>query len=163
MTEMNCMIAEMSSVYHLENWVDDKVYHNAKALLKIYSKVVWRLHGEVAEMEKVSYEYGNSTLLDYLNCFMDIDTRVNRERFKNRLQSLQESNCIIKLINNALVKLKNYPQDGKRYFQILNKCYLVHSKYDETDLLESFNISRETFYRDKKRAVRYWESYFGVL
>lgn len=159
MIEMNCMIAEMSSVYHLENWVDDKVYHNAKELLKVYSKVVWRLQGEVTELEKVSYEYSNSTLLDYINCLMDIDTRVHREHFENRLLSLQESNCIVELINKALVKLQNYPRDGGRYFQIINKCYLDHSKHDETDLLESLDISRATFYRDKKKAV----SLLGVI
>ena len=156
---MNNAIAEMSNVYHLENWIDDKVYHNAKALLKIYTKVVWRIGQGVSEIEEEAYEFGNSKLLDYVNCLVDIDTRINRERFEQKLQCLAESSCIVKLINKALIKLKSYPRDGERYFQIINQCYLAHSKHNETYLLERFEMSRATFYRDKKRAV----SLLGVI
>ena len=84
---------------------------------------------------------------------MDIDTRVNKEHFKSKLQSVAETNCMVELINCALIKLRNYPRDGERYFEILNKSFLVKYKYSETEILEALDMSRATFYRDKKRAV----------
>lgn len=159
MIEINSVVAEMSSVYHLENWIDDKAYHNAKALLKVYSNVVWSLGENVASLQQESYELADSELLNYVNCLMDIDTRVNQEHFKSKLQTVSETNCMVELINRALIKLRNYPRDGERYFEIINKSFLVKYKYSETEILEALDMSRATFYRDKKRAI----SLLGVI
>lgn len=159
MIEINSVVAEMSSVYHLENWIDDKAYHNAKALLKVYSNVVWSLGENVDSLQQESCELADSELLNYVNCLMDIDTRVNKEHFKSKLQTVAETNCMVELINRALIKLRNYPRDGERYFEIINKSFLVKYKYSETEILEALDMSRATFYRDKKRAI----SLLGVI
>lgn len=159
MIEINSVVAEMSSVYHLENWMDDKAYHNAKALLKVYSNVVWSLGESVAALQEETFEVADSELFNYVNCLMDIDTRVNEEHFKSKLQSVAETNCMVELINRALIKLRNYPREGDRYFEIINKSFLVKYKYSETEILEALDMSRATFYRDKKRAI----SLLGVI
>ena len=78
---------------------------------------------------------------------------MDKARIESRLQSIEDSKSILELIDRALVLLKNYPNDGEKYYEILSKSYLVFVKYSESEILESMNISRSTFFRDKKKAV----------
>lgn len=150
---MNTIVAEVCEMYHLENWMDDKAYHNAKELLKVYSNVVWSLSQNVEELKEEAQEFSNSELINYINCLIDIDTKVNKEHFQNRLRTIAETNCMVELVNRALLKLRSYPKTGERYFDIINKCYLLKYKYSESEILETLDITRATFYREKKRAV----------
>ncbi len=151
--EVNNIVAEVCGIYHLENWMDDKAYHNAKELLKVYSNVVWSLNQNVEELKAEAKEFSNSELINYINCLMDIDTKVNKEHFQNRLRTVAETNCMVELVDRSLLKLRNYPKTGERYFDIINKCYLLKYKYSESEVLEALDITRATFYREKKKAV----------
>ena len=66
---------------------------------------------------------------------------------------------IIAIVNNAMVKLKTYPRNGKLYYKILTNTYFVTNKYSESQLLEILDISRTTYYRQKKKAI----CLFGVI
>lgn len=153
MLEVNNIVAEVCGTYQLENWMDDKAYHNAKELLKVYSNVVWSLNQNVEELKAEAKEFRDSELINYVNCLMDIDTKVNKEHFQNRLRTVSETNCMVELVSRALLKLRSYPKTGERYFDIINKCYLIKYKYTESEILEELDITRPTFYREKKKAV----------
>ncbi len=146
-------IEELGKIYNFENRGNDKIYHNTKLLLKLYSKVLWRMSNSIMEMEAECYLSSGSKLFDVINTLIDVDPRVDKIRIESRLQSIEDSKSIIELIDRALILLKNYPDDGVRYYEILNKSYLVFVKYSENEILESLNISRSTFFREKKKAV----------
>lgn len=144
---------ELGRNYNFEDQYNDKVYHNTKLLLKLYSKVLWRMSNSVMEMEENCYVTNKSSLFDTVNILIDVDPRVDKVRIENRLQSIEESKSILELIDRALTLLKNYPKDGQRYFEILNKTHLVFYKYSESEILESLEISRTTYFREKKKAT----------
>jgi len=146
-------IEELGMIYNFENRENDKIYHNTKLLIKLYSKVLWRMSNSIMEMETECYLSNGSELFDVINTLIDVDPRVDKLRIESRLQSIEDSKSIIELIDRALILLKNYPDDGERYYEILNKSYLVFVKYSENEMLESLNISRSTFFREKKKAV----------
>jgi hypothetical protein len=146
-------IEELGMIYNFENRENDKIYHNTKLLIKLYSKVLWRMSNSIMEMETECYLSNGSKLFDVINTLIDVDPRVDKLRIESRLQSIEDSKSIIELIDRALILLKNYPDDGERYYEILNKSYLVFVKYSENEMLESLNISRSTFFREKKKAV----------
>jgi hypothetical protein len=105
------------------------------------------------EMEAECYLSSGSRLFDVVDTLIDVDPRVDKARIESRLQSIEDSKSILELIDRALVLLKNYPNDGEKYYEILSKSYLVFVKYSESEILESMNISRSTFFREKKKAV----------
>ena len=146
-------IEDLSKVYNFESLYSDKIYHNTKLLLKLYSKVMWRMSNSIMEMESECYLFSGSNLFDVVDTLIDIDPRVDKIRIENRLQSIEDSKSILELIDRALILLKNYPNDGEKYYEILKKSYLEFVKYSESEILERLNISRSTYFRDKKKAV----------
>lgn len=150
---MSTSFASLGNIYNFDDQYNENVYHNAKELLKLYSKVSWRLTSSVMEMEADAYLRTGSRLYDVVDILVDIDTRINKERIESRLQSIEDSKSILELVDCALYLLKNYPNDGAYYYDILNMSYLVFVKYSESEILEILNVSRSTLYRDKKKAT----------
>ena len=146
-------IEDLGKIYNFEALYSDKMYHNTKLLLKLYSKVMWRMSNSIMEMEAECYLSSGSRLFDVVDTLIDVDPRVDKARIESRLQSIEDSKSILELIDRALLLLKNYPNDGEKYYEILSKSYLVFVKYSESEILESMNISRSTFFRDKRKAV----------
>lgn len=132
----------------------EKVYHKAKLLLKIYRDVIWSVEDRVAELEEKYYEMGSNNLaaaLDYLN---DYDPNINREDLEFELCSIFKSKMLIEIVDKALLKVKDYPDYGDMYFQILHKQYIEKYKYSEKQIIEVLNCERTTFYKRKKEAVK---------
>lgn len=146
-------LEKLSQMYNLKNQGNDRVYHNTRLLLQLYSKVMWRMSNSIMEMETECYLSSGSNLFDVVNTLIDVDPRVDQLRLESRLQSIEDSKSIIELIDRALLLLKSYPDNGSIYFEILNKSYLVFIKYSESEILEDLNMSRSTYYREKKKAV----------
>jgi len=146
-------LEKLSQMYNLKSQGNDRVYHNTRLLLQLYSKVMWRMSNAIMEMETECYLSNGSNLFDVVNTLIDVDPRVDQLRLESRLQSIEDSKSIIELIDRALLLLKSYPDNGPLYFEILSKSYLVFVKYSEMEILEDLNMSRSTFYREKKKAV----------
>ena len=154
-------INKPQSAYTVDKTNDDRVYHDARLLLELYSKVLWRLGESLDELDAECCEADNKHLFDLIDSLIDVDTQIDKYRFELRMQSIEESKSLIELVDRAMAKLKTYPGNGILYFQILNKVYIKNNsfKYGEEELLEDLHISRSTFYRDKKKAT----TLFGVV
>lgn len=139
---------------------NEMIYHNARLLLEIYSKVLWRLEESMEDLDTECFETDNKHLFDLIDSLIDVETKVNKYRFEQRMQSIEESKSLIEFVDRALNKLKKYPGNGDLYFQIISKLYVYNqnNKIYEEDLLEELHISRSTFYREKRKAI----TLFGV-
>jgi hypothetical protein len=108
------------------NFLDEeKIYHKTKLLLKIYRDVVWSVQDRLYDIEEEFSEMGGCCLreeLDYLN---DYDPNVNKKEIEDQLSSILKSKILIEIVDKALVKLKEYPDYGDLYFDILYKQYIV--------------------------------------
>ncbi len=146
-------LERLERIYNFENENDDKIYHNSKLILKLYSKVSWRMSNCIREMNEECYLANKNSLFDVVDSLIDVDPRVDKIRIESRLRSIEDSKSILVLIDQALLLLKSYPKDGERYFEILKRSYMDLNKYNENEILEYLNVSRTTFYRDKKKAT----------
>jgi hypothetical protein len=74
-------------------------------------------------------------LYDLINSLIDVDTQIDKARFERRMQSIEESKSLIELIDRAFMMLKTYPENGKRYYEILSKSYHINNecKYSKTN------------------------------
>ncbi len=64
---MNNMLKEVTAEYDLQRQADEHVYHNTKALLALYSKVLWRINNSLKEMDQECRESTNRKLTVLIN------------------------------------------------------------------------------------------------
>ena len=60
---------------------------------------------------------------------------------------------MIELVDTAMIQVKEFPDCGERYFEILSKYYLSKFKYCESELLEVLQLERSSYYDRKKEAI----------
>lgn len=139
--------------------LDEKAYHDAHLLLKIYSDVVWGMNESYNDMVCECQEiYGNSSLA-VLDVMTEFGSNIKAKLLQEQLEDIETSKVIIDIVNSAMMKLKTYPKKGEKYYKILKNTYFVNKKYPEQELLDILHISRTTYYRQKKKAI----SLFGVV
>ena len=76
-----------------------------------------------------------------------------RERFEERIRSLFETKWIIELVDMAMMKIRDYPDKGDLYCEIIYKAYLNRFKYKESEMLEILDMERSSYYDRKKEAI----------
>ena len=59
----------------------------------------------------------------------------------------------IELVDMAMLKIREYPDKGALYCEIISKAYLNRFKYRESEMLEVLNMERSTYYDRKKEAI----------
>ena len=52
-----------------------------------------------------------------------------------------------------MLKIREYPDKGALYCEIISKAYLNRFKYKESEMLEVLNMERSTYYDRKKEAI----------
>ena len=152
-------IRNLSAELDLSRHCSDKIYHNAGLLLRMYKNVRWRLSQSFCEIEDECLGVSGLTLKEALGELLAMDTDLDKLRLTDRLQSLELSRQIAEVVDKSLVILKSYPNGGERYFDIINKAYLLDYTYSENEMLDALNVSRSAYYKQKKKTV----SVFGVI
>ena len=62
------------------------------------------------------------------------------------------------MIDSAAAWVHDYPEEGKKYYNIICHSYLFRNGLKESELLEVLGMERSTYYRRRKEAV----TVFGV-
>jgi len=138
---------------------DEKVYHDAHLLLKIYSDVLWGIKNSYTNIVSECKEiYGDSSLV-VLDIMTEFGSDLKAKLLYDQLEDTEASKVIIEIINGAMGRLKTYPNKGERYHEILEHTYFSQKKYAEQELLDLLDMSRTTYFRQKKKAI----SLFGVI
>jgi len=131
----------------------EHIYHKAKLLLEIYRDVVWSIEGRACDIEAEFYVMGGKRLADALDYLDDYGSDINKKKLEEELCSMLKSKWLIEIVDKALLKVKNYPDYGDTYFDILYKQYIAKYRYDEKRIIEALNCERTTFYKRKKEAI----------
>lgn len=131
--------------------IDEKVlYERAKLILSIYREVCWSTIDRANDVcDTLICTYGDSLdgALIYLENFAPDEAR---ERFEERIRSLFETKWIIELVDMAMLKIREYPDKGALYCEIISKAYA--RKYpDQCKLTASTKEGSETYEIDKAR------------
>ena len=132
----------------------DDVLHRSTLIMRVYRDVVWMTARRADMVMEESIAYTNGRELDAaLAYLMDFAPTERRRDFEDKVTSLFETKWLVDLIDTAMLRVHEYPCNGKLYFQILSKNYLTAFSYSETELLEVLNLERSTYYERKKEAM----------
>ena len=91
--------------------------------------------------------------MNALNYLTQFDPDDGSEAFENTIRSLFETRWMIDLVDNAMMRVKEFPDYGEIYFEIISKCYLTRFKYSEREILDIVNLERSRYYDRKKEAM----------
>ena len=141
-------------------------YHNTYILLKKYRDVVWSLELSVQRVKnKFQIEMGSS-IEDFLESAYIAGVDFADSGIEEHTKSIERSQKMLKLIDNAVDLLRNKHKNGESYYWILYYSFLSPNQYGNVeeivDLLQSHlkDISYCTYFRKRKEAV---ESLSSIL
>lgn len=124
-----------------------------KAILRVYRDLKWALHQHEVDLTDLLAAEGmgdQDTGLTYLTVFApDIDLR----EFERRVCSLFENRSYLLVIENAIERLRLYPERGNLFHTIIQQQYIAQTPLDEHQMLNNLNVERSVFYRRKKEAI----------
>jgi|GEM_PF-1047784 len=134
--------------------ISDADFQKAKRLLNSFKHVLWTINSNIKELDEECKASMNEDLAYAVEILDKFDYRMDTERLERKLAANQESRLMANMIFAAIFKVKEYPTFGESYYSVLEKTYLSKDKKKETNILYELNISRSTFYKYKRDAVK---------
>ena len=152
MPKESIMIRMIKSDYGMVGLNIDYTYKKTDLLLRLYRRVAWSVSDKLEDLNEITYEscLGDRTTLSYL---LNFAPEKELDAFRHRAVTAMESRILIELIEKAVVKIRDYPDNGSIYYSIIDLKYMSYFKYDEDEILEQLDIERSTYYRKKKEAT----------
>ncbi len=134
--------------------ISDAEFQKAKRLLNSFKHVLWIISSNIKELDEECRATMNEDLAYALEILDKFDCRMDADKLERKLTTNQETRLMANLIVTAIYMVKEYPTLGEIYYNVLQKTYLSKDKSKETDILYDLDISRSTYYKYKKDAVR---------
>lgn len=147
------MLKRIENMYEQQNLEFLPTFEKSKIILELYRDVVWSLKNRVGYLVCESQEtYGKDldAAFIYLASF---SSESKRREFESRVSRLFESKWLIELIDKAMSMIKDYPEHGKTYYQILTHCYLQEQKCKDEVIMQKVCLERTSYYQRKREAI----------
>ena len=107
---------KIASICRLEKRHNAKLYHQTKLLLELYRKVVWSVENSLYDLESTATDFGSQRIQDLLNYLdLDFEGEVDKGKIEDHLKSIAKSKDLVFLIDQAMMKLNDYPNGGELF------------------------------------------------
>lgn len=103
--------------------VTEGMYKNTETLLDLYRKVKFRVYRNLQEIDEELYIEDRKRLTALLNKILDFDSTIEKRRIQERLISNDFSLCLLEIMEDALLIVKEYPDEGELYYRLLRYRY----------------------------------------
>ena len=135
--------------------MDAKVYSaKAKLLLNSYRHVCWASLGSFQLINEDDYCICDEDIDQALEYLTSYTPDVERRCFEQKLKALFKSRWMVELVDDTMLQVREFPDLGELYFELLSKFYLTKFKYGEAELLDLLKLERSTYYDRKGEAIR---------
>ena len=138
---------------------EDWIFHNTKLLLEHYRDVVWSL--EVAAFRtnaSFETEFGSS-LEEFLELSYEAGLDLPESDVASRIQSMNKSRNMLRIIDSAVLLLREKYRNGEECYWVLYYTYLSPQSIGIVeDIVEKLSglfqdFSKSTYYRRKKEGI----------
>ena len=148
------IVSEFKNHVDIVNAIDQDVYHETELLLKLYRKVLFRVNQKLDQVQEESCESTRKDLSDYINSIVEFDSKKKKQKICERLISMGTSLCLLEVMEDALIILKDYPDDGELYYRIIRLSYFDSIKSTHEEIMEYCNLASTTYFRRRIKAIK---------
>ena len=127
----------------------DLYYEKIKTLMSDYQDLI--LENQMV-LEELEQECQDKNVYDY---------RMHIGHLKKEMNNVILIYGLCDMVHRAMTLVKYFtPNFGEEYYDVLYGCYCRSRKAADVDIMIELGMSRATFYRKKKAALRYLGYYF---
>lgn len=139
-----------------EKWI----FHNTELLLEHYRDVVWSLEVSVFQTNANFRNEFGSSIEEFLELSYEAGLDLPSSDVAARIQSINKSRNMLRIIDSAILLLREKYRNGEECYWVLYYTYLSPQEFGNVDeivekLAELFrDFSRSTYYRRKKEGIK---------
>ena len=139
----------------------DLYYEKIKTLMSDYQDLILENQMVLEELEQECQDKINENMA-YALQYMDVyDYRMHIGHLKKEMNNVILIYGLSDMVHRAMTLVKYFtPNFGEEYYDVLYGCYCRSRKAADVDIMIELGMSRATFYRKKKAALRYLGYYF---
>ena len=90
----------------------------------------------------------------------EFEIQDNPGTFNDRINSCYKSLSLLEMIDESVVLVHDYPDNGRLYYDIINLYYMGISENSHEDVMEMLDLTRATYYRSHKKALECFYLHF---
>lgn len=109
--------------------------HNVKALLKLYRSILHSVNNNLYYLDEEVYVNSRRHLSDLVNSLVEFETQDEKRRFDDRVNSYHKSLSLLELLDKAAVMVRDYPDKGRIYYDILFRYYFDDYIYTHEEII----------------------------
>ena len=126
---------------------------SVKALLRLYRKVLHNVNNEIVYLDELTYTTSRKHLSDLVNSLVEFETNIDSRKFNDKLDSCHKSLSLLQILDKTIVMVRDYPDNGQVYYDILTRYYYDNFKYTHDEIIEILEMSRSNYFRYFEKAV----------
>lgn len=135
--------------------VSQTIYKNTERLLDLYRKVQFRVKQNLSEIDTELYIEDRKRLADLLHEIIDFDMTAEKKRIQDQLVSNELNLCLLEMMEDALLVMREYPDNGEEYYRLLRYRYFEPGKVTNEDVMMMLDdMPPTTFYRKRRKAIQ---------
>lgn len=123
-------------------------------LLALYRDICWQIcdRSKACEREAATF-CSNDVDIGLMYLYEFAPTPTKRE-FTEKVYSIFHSRYLISRMDEALLRLKQYPKNGELYYNIIKMCYVDRMILSQDEIICRLpEMDRSTYYDRKKEAI----------
>lgn len=135
-----------------------------KSLLKLYRKILHGVNNGLVYLDDEVYVNCRKHLADIVEGLVPFETKKQEVQFNEQVCVYHKDLELLKILDDAVVIMKDYPENGNTYYKILEMLYFDSFDFSSEEIMSILEISRSTYYRLLKKAyICYYHHLIGLL
>ena len=103
--------------------VAEDAYKNTELLLSQYTKVMFRIEKNLVDIDYEMYAEEGKHLKEMLYDLVDFDATAEKRRIQEKLLNNDMNLCLLEIMRDSLIALRDYPKNGQLYYRLLKYRY----------------------------------------
>lgn len=135
-----------------------------KSLLTMYRLFIHDVNTQPEDTDELLIVESHRHISDIISGVISFKSEESESMFYGKVLCLDTTPELLNLLDETLVILKDYPDGGNMFYQLLERLYFDNFSYSNEEVMEDLDLPRTTYYRYLKHAHgRYCYEFIRVL
>ena len=123
-------------------------------IVMLITLVMFRIEKNLVDIDYELYAEEGTHLKEMLYNLVDFDATAEKRRIQDKLLNNDMNLCLLEIMRDSLIALRDYPKNGQLYYRLLKYRYFEAGNTNEDVMLMLDDMPSTTYYRNRKKAIR---------